>query len=196
MRSKLLGCLWCRRMDPQRLTWWDRCLWSGVPVRSRWVFVVSEERSAERSVDVLRRSVDVLRNVLWTFCVVPWTFCAVLMSQRQLSCESLQIGSQSPVLVQNRSLVRGTSDRPVCLSVAHGERLSAFWLTRNFSISGSPVERGFALLVGAIPVGILREPHRNAMPCYALDTEMTGASELPNSVLVPVCCFLFSGDDT
>ena len=57
-------------------------------------------RSAERSVDVLRRSVDVLRNVLWTFCVVPWTFCAVLMSQRQLSCESPQNGSQSPVLVQ------------------------------------------------------------------------------------------------
>ena len=56
-------------------------------------------RSAERSVDVLRRSVDVLRNVLWTFCVVPWTFCAVLMSQRQLSCESPQNGSQRPVLV-------------------------------------------------------------------------------------------------
>ena len=56
-------------------------------------------RSAERSVDVLRGSVDVLRNVLWTFCVVPWTFCAVLMSQRQLSCESPQNGSQRPVLV-------------------------------------------------------------------------------------------------
>ena len=100
-------------------------------------------RSAERSVDVLRRSVDVLRNVLWTFCVVPWTFCAVLMSQRQLSCESPQNGSQRPVLVQNRSPVRGTSDRqsdrPVCSSVTHGGRLSVtgpLWLTRNFSFSG------------------------------------------------------------
>ena len=138
MRSRLPGLLWCRRLSPQRLTWWDRCLWSGVPVRSRWVFVVSEERSAERSVDVLRRSVDVLRNVLWTFCVVPWTFCAVLMSQRQLSCESPQIGSQSPVLVQNRSLVRGATVRRVCLSP----------LTRDFSISGSrfPVLRSSGVL--------------------------------------------------
>ena len=96
------------------------------------------ERSAERSVDVLRRSVDVLRNVLWTFCVVPWTFCAVLMSQRQLSCESPQIGSQSPVLVQNRSLVRGATVRRVCLSP----------LTRDFSISGSrfPVLRSSGVL--------------------------------------------------
>ena len=120
------------------------------------------------------------------------------MSQRQLSCESPQNGSQSPVLVQNRSLVRGTTDgRSVRL--AHGERLSVCHTladTELLDFSGSLVERGFALLVRAFPVGIPREPHRNAMPCCALDTEMTGVFELPNGILVPVCCFLFSGVNT
>ena len=76
------------------------------------------------------------------------------------------------------------------LSVAHGERLSVHGLTsvsprgltRDFSISGSPVERGFELLLGAIAVGILRAPHRNTIPCCALDTEMTAVFELPNDL--------------